>query len=242
VTDRLRVRRRLEYAVLAASGFLLAYVLVAFVVLPAEGVAYDVKVPSVVGLAFPDAERRLVSLGLTAALGESRFSADAPKSTVLSQNPASGTGLALGGEVVLEVSAGQQRATIPALGGLTRDDAERALKEAGLVTGQVDEQANDAPRGQVLAAKPEAGQVVPMGTRVDLVISAGPSELTMPDIVGQNLEAARALLEQLGLELNPPEDDSLSLATPGTVIAQTPAAGSAVAPGTTVSIRVAVKP
>ncbi|MBK6486479.1 MAG: PASTA domain-containing protein [Gemmatimonadetes bacterium] len=237
-----RWRGPLLHLAVAAAGFLVAYLIVAFVVLPDDVPLGDVSIPGVVGLTQTDAERRLSTLGLTTTLGESRYSPDAPKSTVLSQAPAAGTIVAPGSVVTLDVSAGQQRATIPALLGLSRPDAERALATAGLALGNVTEEASDSARGLVLDSRPEEGQVVPLGTRVDLAVSAGPANLTMPDVVGREVESANTLLAQLGLLSAPVEYDTNSTLPAGTVVAQTPAAGSAVPAGTAVALRVAGSP
>ena len=236
------LRGLLLHLSLAAAGFLLAYLFVAFVVLPDDVALGDVSVPAVIGLTQTDAERRLTALGLKPSLGESRFSADAPKSTVLAQNPPAGVVVAPGSNVALDVSAGQQRATIPPVAGLAREDAERELRKAGVQVGQLQEEASDSARGLVLASRPAEGVVVPQGTRVDLVISGGPAELTMPDVVGRDLDAATAFLAQLGLSLAPVEHDSSSERPRGTVLAQTPAAGSPVAAGTSITLRVAGTP
>ncbi len=237
-----RLRALLQHVVVALAGFLGAYLLVAFVILPDDVVAGDITIPGVVGLTQADAQRRLTGLGLKVALGEERFSADAPKSTVLSQNPTAGTSVAPGTSVTLDVSAGQQRSTIPSLVGLTRSDAEAALRKAGLQLGQVQEQPSDSARGLVVESKPAEGQVVPSATRVDLVVSAGPSELTMPDVVGRDLESAAAFIAQLGLISAPAEYDPTSTLPRGTVVGQSPAAGTAIAAGTTVTLRVAGSP
>ncbi len=229
----------LQHVAMAAAGFLLAYLLVAFVIIPDDVALGDVTVPGVVGLTQADAQRRLTGLGLEVTLGETRFSADAPKSTVLAQNPPAGAAVNPGSTVTLEVSAGQKRATIPALAGLSRANAERELRDAGLQLGQLQEQASDSARGLVLGSSPSEGQVVPLGTSVDLTVSAGPAELNMPDVVGHDLESAKALLAQLGLTVAPVEFAPDSPLRKGTVVAQTPAAGSAVAAGTTVTLRVA---
>jgi eukaryotic-like serine/threonine-protein kinase len=238
-------RRDLALHLAVAGGaFLAAILLAAFVVFPDESgdPVPDVKVPGVVGLALTDAQRRLTSLGFKPTVGESRFSADAPKSTVLSQAPAAGTAAARGTPVTLDVSAGQQRATIPELAGLTRDDAARALADAGLELGQVVEQPGNEARGHILSSRPEAGQVVPLETRVDLVTSAGPAELSMPDVTGRDLLSARSLLEQLGLTVGPPAYDSTSTLPAGTIIAQNPALGTPVALGATISLRISGRP
>lgn len=238
----MRLPAVMQHVAVAAGGFLLAYLLVAFVILPDDVALGDVGVPGVVGLTQADAERRLIALGLKVAEGEQRFSADAPRSTVLAQSPAAGTTVAPGSTVTLDVSAGQQRSTIPTLLGLTREDAERELRRAQLQLGQVSEQASDSARGLVLASAPDAGQVVPQGTRVDLVVSSGPAELTMPDLVGRDLETASTLLAQLGLVLGATTYDSSASFPRGTVVSQSPAAGSAVAAGTTVVLRLAGQP
>jgi serine/threonine-protein kinase len=237
-----RWRTILQYLAVAAGGFLAAYVFVAFVILPDDVALGDVTVPGVINLTQGDAQRRLTALGLTVAVGESRYSPDAPKSTVLLQTPAAGTVVAPGSSVTLDVSAGQQRATIPSLTGLSRADAERALSKAGLALGQVREEASDSARGLVLDARPSEGQVVPLGTRVDLAVSGGPAELTMPDVVGRDLGSARTLIAQLGLATAPEEYDPNSTLPAGTVVAQSPAAGSSVAAGTSVALRVAGNP
>jgi beta-lactam-binding protein with PASTA domain len=64
----------------------------------------------------------------------------------------------------------------------------------------------------------------------------------MPDVVGRDAGLARSLLEQVGLALGPIEYDSLSTLAPGTVIAQSPAAGASMTAGSLVSIRVAGRP
>ncbi|MBK9977614.1 MAG: PASTA domain-containing protein [Gemmatimonadetes bacterium] len=165
-----------------------------------------------------------------------------PKSTVLAQNPPAGSVVAPGTTISLDVSAGQQRATIPALVGLASEDAERELKKAGLQLGQLQEQPSDSARGLVLGSNPSDGQVVPLGTRVDLIVSAGPAQLTMPDVVGQDYESAAALLAQLGLVTAPPDYDPDSTLPRGAVVSQSPAAGASVAAGTTITLRVAGTP
>jgi serine/threonine-protein kinase len=230
------------FVIAGGGGFLLAFLLVAALVFPEDDAPQEVRVPSVLGLPFTDAERRLRAIGLTSTLGERRFAADAPRSAVLAQNPVAGRRVNLGTEIVLDVSDGQEGTSIPVLNGLSRDDAERALRSAGLEVGDVIEEASTVARGVVLSARPTAGQTVPTGTKVSLVLSAGPNELTMPDVVGRDMGLARSLIEQLGLVLGPVEYDSLSTLGNGTVIAQSPAAGASLAGGSVVSIRVAGRP
>lgn len=236
------MKKYTPFLIAGAGGFVLAFLLVAGLVFPESDAPQEVRVPSVLGLPFTDAERRLTAIGLKPALGERRFAADAPRSAVLAQNPVGGKRVNVGAEVVLDVSDGQEGASIPTLNGLSRDDAERALRNVGLEVGDVTEEESNTGRGVVLSARPTAGQTVPVGTRVSLILSSGPNELTMPDVVGRGASLARSLIEQLGLVLGPIEYDSLSTLASGIVIAQSPAAGASMASGSMVSIRVAGRP
>jgi serine/threonine-protein kinase len=239
---RQRLRRWLPFALSGASGFLLAFLIVGLWIFPSDAPTPDVTVPSVLGLPLDDATRRLKAVGLRGVVGARRFSGDAPRSTVLAQQPSPGDQVPQGTEISLDVSEGQQSATVPNLVGRSRDEAAGDLRSAGLALGDVSEQVADTARGVVLSSAPTAGQVVPLGTRVSIVMSAGPAELAMPDVVGTDQASARGMLEQLGLVIAPLEYDSLSTLAGGTVVSQTPSAGAAIASGSTVTLRIAGKP
>ena len=141
-------------------------------------------------------------------------------------------------EVKLDVSAGQRQLQVPAVVGLTQALAQDAIEKTGLEVGDVTERESQAARGAVLEANPAAGTPVSPSTRVDLVISSGPPAVNAPDVVGQSYSAARAMLEQVGLQLGDVTTDSLATGISQTVISQTPAAGARVAPGTRVSLSI----
>ena len=231
-------RRLLPYAVVAAGGFLLAYVVVAFLVFPPQIVPDDAKVPQVVGLLFDEAVTRLEQAGFKAKTGEQRFTELAPKSTVLAQSPPPGATEPRGTEIIVDVSAGQRQLRVPPVVGLTQSLAQDALEKAGLELGEVTEQESGSARGAVLEADPSAGTAVAPSTRVDLVVSSGPPAVNAPDVVGQSYGTARAMLEQVGLRVGDVVTDSLATGIPQTVISQTPAAGSRLTPGSRVSLSI----
>jgi serine/threonine-protein kinase len=223
----------------AAGGFLLAYLIVAFVVFPPELVPDDAKVPQVVGLLYDEAVTRLEAAGFKAKTGEQRFVELAPKTTVLAQSPPPGSSEQRGTEIVLDVSAGQRQLQVPHILGLTQALAQDAIEKAGLEVGDVTEQESQSARGAVLQSNPAAGTAVSPSTRVDLIVSSGPPAVNAPDVVGQSYSAARSMLEQVGLKLGDVVTDSLATGVSQTVISQTPAAGARLAPGTRVSLTIA---
>lgn len=239
---RSSARRAIPYVVAATAGFVLSYLIVAFFVFPATIIPSDRKVPNVVGMTYDEAARRLTAVGFRAASGEQRFHASAPPGTVLEQEPPEGAVEAKGAEVLLHVSSGQRRGEVPNVVGMTRQQAELAIENAGLDVGAVEEIRSTQPRGTVSASRPVAGTRVTVPSSVTLTVSVGPASVDMPDVVGENYSRARTVLEQLGLRVGDVNVDSTSLAPGNTVISQSPAAGRAVGAGARVALTVSGRP
>lgn len=231
-------RRGIPYVVAATGGFLLAYLIVALFVFPARLISSDGPVPNVTGIGYDSATARLKRAGFKPAKGEQRYTTAAPEGAVLAQNPMPGALEPKGTSVVLDVSRGQRTGEVPRLVGLTRQQAELAIQNAGLDVGDVTSTKNDAPRGQVLSSSPDGGARVPIPSVVGLVVSDGPSSVRIPDVTGQDYAAARSLLAQLGFVVGAVRVDSTSTFPANTVIGQTPAANSAAAAGATVTLTI----
>jgi serine/threonine-protein kinase len=236
---RVRLRRSLPYAIAIIGGFLLAYLVVAFFVFPSGVIPRDIRVPNVTGLSFDDAGRRLAERGLRGVKGEERFHGASPKGTVLEQTPSAGATDVEGASVTLVVSAGQQTAKVPSVNGLSRADAERALEGAGFDVGDVTERPSNLPAGQVIESNPRSGSEATIPSPVALVVSAGPTVVLIPNVVGQSVTQARLLIENAGLtvaDVRTPTGEPVSDST-AVVIATVPAAGSQVPAGSRVSIQ-----
>jgi beta-lactam-binding protein with PASTA domain len=236
VSWRGAVRRLFPYVVAIAGGFMLAYLVVAFVIFPSGVVPRDEEVPSVVGLMFDDAEQELARKGFKPERGETRFHGTAPRMTVLEQTPPPGSRELVGARVTLAVSGGQQMGTIPTVVGMTREQAEVVLETAGFSVGEIIEQVSQQPRGEVVETRPAAGSQAPMPTPITLVLSGGPSVLRVPDLVGRSLGEARRLLEQIGLVVG---DVTTEGSGGSVVVGHVPEAGASVSAGSRVHLRVA---
>lgn len=97
-------RRALPWLVIAASGFLLGYLVVFLVVSPGGVVPTDRPVPDVRGLLAEDAERTLRDAGFAPRLGERQVNASAVPNTVTAQRPLPPTRKPRGSEVVYDVA------------------------------------------------------------------------------------------------------------------------------------------
>jgi beta-lactam-binding protein with PASTA domain len=95
----------LPFAVTAAAGFVLAYLVVYLFVFPSRLVPDDRPVPDVRGRLADDAERALRDAGFAPRTGERRIDASLAPGTVVTQTPPPGASRPRGAAVVLDVSA-----------------------------------------------------------------------------------------------------------------------------------------
>ena len=231
-------RRALPYLITATGGFVIAYMIVAFVIFPAEIIPDDAIVPSVVNSSYDDAARVLSRAGFRAQRGEQRFHGTAPARTVLQQDPPAGSREKSGTVVTLHISSGQRTTSVPRVVGQTRQQAQIAIENAGLEVGRVDIEHSDAPAGQVISSRPLAGQQVTLPARVDIVVSRGPATAEVPNLVGATLPSARDRLQTLGLRVGTVVIDSLSPEPANTVTLQDPEPGRVVPSGMLINLTI----
>lgn len=193
------VRGFIPVVVALASGFLLAYLFVAFFVFPAGVIPQDVRVPNVIGLTYADAARQLQQVGFTPQRGEQRFHASAPRGTIVEQTPPPGATESAGTLITMVVSAGERTASVPGVIGMSRELAISALEGAGFTVGMVTERPSNEPAGAVIDSRPRPGAQTRVPSPVSLVLSTGPTVVIVPDVVGRPLDDAKLLLQQLGL-------------------------------------------
>lgn len=113
----------------------------------------------------------------------------------------------------------------------------KTLRTAGFKVATVRDAQSSQPAGTILAELPNAGTVHAAGTTVTLTISAAPLSFALPDVAGLSVDGARGMLIQRGLvpELSP----VASRARPkGVVIDSTPAVGTLVSRGATITLLV----
>jgi serine/threonine-protein kinase len=134
-----------------------------------------VTVPALAGLTAKEAEATLKATGLgTGLISES--SEKVHPGVVIDSTPTAGTSVEKGSTVTLKISSGARselpsRVTVPALAGLTLEEAEATLKATGLAAEQVSEPSEKVPPGVVIDSTPTAGTSVEKGSTVTLKVS-----------------------------------------------------------------------
>jgi serine/threonine-protein kinase len=156
------------------------------------------EVPDLRGARVADAETLLRDRGLQMGTVDSVSHPDLDPGLVVGQDPFPGQLAVPAGTVALSVSSGPERRSVPDVVRMRSDQALTALRTAGF-TVEVDSLEADLPQGRVVATNPAAGEEMSLPGVVRIVVSLGPPQFPMPDLLGLTEEEARILLDSLGL-------------------------------------------
>jgi tRNA A-37 threonylcarbamoyl transferase component Bud32 len=130
---------------------------------------------------------------------------------------------------------------VPALVGLSQDEARQLVEEAGLQLAVVGER-HDAsvPALDIIAQTIPAGQMVGEQETVGVVISQGPNFITVPQIEGLPITTAEPGLREMGLDIS--RKDVWSEEAEGVILSQDPPADSIVSEGSLITLIVSSGP
>jgi serine/threonine-protein kinase len=228
-------------AVLAALGVLVVVVLgVAFAMSRNQDKGNDQvatqPMPALIGKTDAQAKSLLDAAGLH------NVSPDTPKQDancdgkVVDQNPEPNVQVRADQAITYQLCVPPEQVPVPDdLVGATKDNADQRLTSLGLKPKFVTV-SSDKPVDTVVKVE-KAGQKVDPGTEITVNISNA-HKVKMPDVTDQDLDAAKAVLEQVGsfnVATEPVIDPTKA---PGTVVAQTPKAGTVVEKGSRVTLSV----
>lgn len=172
----------------------------------------EVEVPDVKGYDEEDAQKMLESAGLKVGTPDFVYSDDYAEGEVIGTTPDAGSEVAKDTEVIMKVSKGSEKATVPNVVGKKDADAQSALKAAGLEVKATYDYDDTVEKGKVVSQSISSGKKVAEGTEIEILISNGkkPEEkVAVPNLSGKTYQQAKALLESYGLvAVNGGEEES----------------------------------
>ncbi len=228
---------------LALAGAAIAAIVAIVLVLTLTRPSPDghVAVPSVVGQSEAAAGAALRHAGLipVPALTASPTVANG---VVISETPPAGSVVGKGTRVTIAVSTGPGSSPLPNVAGLTAAQATTKLKEAGFKPVTEKQPSATVASGHVISTNPSAGTEAQAGSSVTVLVSGGPAQTIVPDVVGQSRAAAEATLTNAKLAAGAITQQTSTEQSPGTVLEQSPTPGSSLPDGGTVNLTVAQAP
>lgn len=206
----------------------------------------SITVPDVSGMTEDEAQSALENAGFRNISSEFTYHDSVPSGQVIGTTPEANAEATEDTEIVMQVSKGAERKTVPNVVGQKDADAQNAIKSAGLSVGTVTYEYSDSvAQGIVISQSVDGGKKVSAGTTVDLVISNGPepaAKVNVPPVTGTSESNARQLIQNAGLSVGTVTYQNSSSVAAGYVISCSPGVGSSVDEGTSVSLVVSTGP
>lgn len=205
----------------------------------------QVSTPSLLGISQREAAAKADGAGLKLRVVTQKPSATVASGCVLEQAPKAGSKVAKGSTVEIIVSSGPESRGVPSLVGLSVGDARRNAEQQGFVL--VIDGGGDSPNARVVGQSPEGGATMAQGGVIHVTLDVPPptpesseEQVTVPNVRGLGLDAARATLEERGLHQGNTDSEDSDLPA-GTVIRQSPEEGTATKRGGAVDLVVSEK-
>jgi eukaryotic-like serine/threonine-protein kinase len=214
----------------------------AIVLLNSKNKVQKLPVPSIIGLTQADAVARLTEAGLVPAANPQTVSTscgidpgNSPVAVgdgrVCTQNPAANSQQPKGTTVSFTLFK-KPTVTLQNYIGSTYTAASSAITALGLTVKRAPDQDSARPEGTVLNQTPGQGTAVAAGAAVTLTVSTG--VLPVPNVKGQNVEIAKANLNNAGwarVEINPTPQPVTDPKLNTAVVGIDPTPGSKFPPG-----------
>ena len=196
----------------------------------------EITVPDVTGKQLTLARQILEDQHLRVTVAEA-YDASVPVGVVVSQTPEAGTKVKEERTITIYVSKGGEELEMPNLRGLKQSDAIDKLQQMGLRLGSAYETFSDEDSGTVISQDPRSGTRISKGQSVDITVSKGQKvkKISVPDVEGVPSDRARTMIEGSGLKVGSVSEEASTQAA-GTVVSQSPSAGSEADSGSSVRL------
>jgi serine/threonine-protein kinase len=161
------------------------------------------RVPSVVGFDWQEAENELRDNGFEHITIEFQERQDIPANQIFQQDPRAGLLLAEPNDpdnpIRLFASKGLTVVRIPAVQRMDFLEAEEILLAAGFTVERIEQQSDDYARNVVIDQSVPSTEERPQGTVITLTVSVGRGEVQVPSVEGLSISDARVVLAREGL-------------------------------------------
>lgn len=165
----------------------------------------EVQVPNVLNLNEEDATAKLTELKLEVGTVKRQYKEGIDEGIVYEQSKPEGTTVKQGSSIDLTVSDVKPPTKMPPLTTRTYEEAVEELKQLGVDDSRIskkEEYNDDIEPDKVISQSPDANSDFdPAADNIVLIVSKGPKNVKMPNLVGKTQAEAEALLKEHNLKL-----------------------------------------
>lgn len=141
-----------------------------------------------------------------------------------------------------KIYSGVAETTVPNIVGMKQSDAKSTVEAKKLKFVVVGKENSDKPKGTVIKVLPKAGTKVKVNSEVRVSISGGKKQLTVPNVVGTDLDTAKDIITKSGLAVGDISYNYSDNVASGNVISQDPQSDSNVDDSSSVDLVVSNGP
>jgi eukaryotic-like serine/threonine-protein kinase len=194
-----------------------------------------VAIPTdLVGKQWTDAKKELTDLGFTPV---EHIVPGGKKGVVTATDPKGGTKLTEGSTVKVNVTSGPTPVSVPDVRGESVSQASDRLHADGFNVNTTFVQSNEAAN-TVINQTPAPGENAPQGSTVNLTVSNGPPQKTIPSVVNETSQQATHDLQAAGFKVVQVQQSTNDPSQNNIVLSQNPSGGQSATEGATVTIYV----
>ncbi|MFF0624877.1 Stk1 family PASTA domain-containing Ser/Thr kinase [Streptomyces sp. NPDC004296] len=199
----------------------------------------SVSLPNLVGKTLAEAKSFGENSSFKVTKGGSKECDNAKKGQITEQDPAADTKVDKGTTVTVTMCSGAVKVTVPDVQGMPFEQAEKLLNGKGFTNVTKAEEVSDRTPGVVTKQTPGAQSQTTKDAQITLTVAKATPKATVPDVKGQDYNAASKQLTDLGFQVQRgPDQNVTDPAQNGKVVAQSPDGNQQAAQNSTVTLTV----
>lgn len=138
------------------------------------------------------------------------------------------------------IGGGGKEVTVPDVKGMSYSEAKEVLEAKGLKIEKADEpiSSQKIEKGKIVSQTPSKNSKVKKGRTVRVILSAGNTELKVPDLKGLSYKEAKTLLSEMGLQISKGDEVDSDSVTEGLIASQYPSAKTKVDKGDIITVNI----
>ena len=138
------------------------------------------------------------------------------------------------------IGGGGKEITVPDVKGMSYSEAKEVLEAKGLKIEKADEPiaSQKIEKGKIVSQTPSKNSKVKNGRTVRVILSAGNTELKVPDLKGLSYKEAKTLLSEMGLQISKGDEVDSDSVAEGLIASQYPSAKTKVDKGDIITVNI----
>ena len=138
------------------------------------------------------------------------------------------------------IGGGGKEVTVPDVKGMSYSEAKEVLEAKELKIEKADEPiaSQKIEKGKIVSQTPSKNSKVKKGRTVRVILSAGNTELKVPDLKGLSYKEAKTLLSEMGLQISKGDEVDSDSVAEGLIASQYPSAKTKVDKGDIITVNI----